>query len=167
MAIDLAALKARVQARVETEAAAKAATAAAKRDPRKAAEAYALNALADWRNVALVLVLEDWECACGERGTAPGGLFLFQEHARMGNSTRLAAIGNHQENTEHLPRRWMTKERVVALCPYCLETNGFTREHKQPVAPLLGLQWPVPASPNQSGRVMQPHEEEENASRDC
>jgi len=162
MAIDLATLKARVQARVETEAAAKAATAAAKRDPRKAADAYALNTLADWRNVALVLVHEEWKCACGASASSPQGLFLFQEHARMGNSTRLAAIGNHQEDTEALPRRWMVKERVVALCHFCQTSNGFTREHKQPVAPAISLQWPVPPSPNQSGRVMQPHEENDD-----
>lgn len=135
MAIDLATLTARVKARVAAEATVKVAKAAASKDPAKLAEVMALQNLADWNTVALVLRHDSWTCTCGASGIAPGGLFLAQEHSRMANCSRLAATALSPD-VEHLPRRQQTVERKVGFCFFCATTGGFTRQHTPRVVPV-------------------------------
>ena len=156
--LDLAALTARVKARVATEEAAKVAKVAAKRDPSKAAEAYVLQNAADWNTTALVIVYDDWECACGNHGSSPRGLFLLQEHSRMANCSRLEAIGSGTP-PPHLPKKWFGESRIVALCHQCAPAVGFLKEYRRPPPPAHSALASFLTQAHQAGRVMQPHEE--------
>ena len=153
MALDLAALTARVKARVEADSAAKVAKKVASKDPAKAAEALALQNLADWNTVALVLRHDSWRCSCGASGIAPGGLFLAQEHSRMANCSRLAAT-EMSPDVEHLPRRQQTVERAVTHCFFCATSGGFTRQHAPRVVAMpAALAMPFIWQAGQAGRV--------------
>jgi len=153
MALDLAALTARVKARVEADGAAKVAKKVASKDPAKAAEALALQNLADWVPVALVLQHDSWACQCGASGMAPGGLFIAQEHARMANCTRLVTLAP-ADDVEHLPKRQMTSTRLVLHCFFCGTVGGFTRLHAfEPLAVAQATLPPTIHMAAQAGRV--------------
>lgn len=135
-------LLSRARAIVAAKAAAKASEVEAKKYAEIArkrplnAEELELQARADWEPVALVLVLDEWECSCGASGLAPAGLMIHSHHRRMA-AERLQAPRFESQVDETLPRRYHYERRVTALCPDCCEQNGFTERHA-PAAPRPG-----------------------------
>lgn len=135
MAISLDALTARVQARVQEKDRLEKAKEQAKKAKsdveRRAANeaAAAIQSAIDWKPVALVLRSLHWQCRCGAEGDAPGGLFIFYEHTRVPNSTRLCAP-RHSPVPQDLPRKSLVEVQVVSLCPTCGPEVGFRRPLK-------------------------------------
>lgn len=91
------------------------------------AEADRLRSELDWRLVALVLVIEEWECICGEDGQDPQGVYLYKEHTRMANSTVLTPPRHESAIPAELPRRVKYTNRTVSLCPHCMAGLGFSK----------------------------------------
>lgn len=133
----LADLTNRINAKLADEAKlkkAKAATKAARNDgERRAAneEALEIQSRMDWRPVALVLRKDHWQCGCGEEGEAPGGLFIYYEHTRIANTTKLAPPRTQANISNDLPRRVQVDARPVAICPACAPRLGFTKPLKE------------------------------------
>lgn len=125
----IAAAKAKVAATDQlkaTEAKAKTAKTEAARAESQA-EADRLRAELDWRLVALVIVIEEWECACGAGGEDPQGIYLYKEHARIANSSILTPPRHESAIPTDLPRRIKYTERVVSMCPHCMRGFGFEK----------------------------------------
>lgn len=132
MTISLEALQARVSKNLETAEElnrAKQKAKQAKSDSERLAanaEAADLASRIDWLPKALVLRFDRWECACGEHGRAPMGLFIYSEHTRLANASRIA-LPRHESSDElnRLPRKTQEVTRAVALCPVCAAAKGF------------------------------------------
>lgn len=130
----LADLFARAQAKVKADAEAKAAEKASKdlaalaKKRTLTTEELELRELSDWEPKALILVLDNWKCACGAEGISPGGLMIFSRHRRM-HAERLASPRFESQIDQNLPRRHLNKERICALCWFCKTTNGFGQPH--------------------------------------
>ncbi len=139
--ISLSDLTARAKAATAAKEAEKAAAKASRTRPATEEE-LELRAQADWRPIALVAVYDHWKCACGAEGQAPAGIMTHSEHTRMANSFRLAAPRFESEVPQNLPRKWMERERIVAICPICAGDLGFNKEldskHTPHAAPVLG-----------------------------
>lgn len=132
MSISLAELQARAKAAVakkELEAAAKKLETKARTGRQLTAEELELRERAEWQPVALVLVIDDWSCACGAEGLAPAGLMIHSEHTRLANTSRLVAPRFESQIPEALPRRYHYEKRITALCPVCCEKFGFRTKH--------------------------------------
>jgi hypothetical protein len=133
---DLAQLIANAQKRVQTEQAAKTAKAAAKARPTPEAMsvAHALQAQLDWRTVALVFKVERWTCTCGCTGDNPLGLFLFEEHTRVANSTRLVRPRS-EAGLPPLARRTLVETSSRAMCADCCSDHHFIQALNRAVLP--------------------------------
>ena len=129
--IDLNTLLQRAQAAVEAKEARKGAEAklkVARSKPEREqalAEVQRLTAIEDWRVVALVLRSERWTCACGSTGIIPDGLYVFEKHARLANTTRMVRVSSTSEVADSTPRRKLIAERAIGHCPDCGNRNGF------------------------------------------
>lgn len=140
---DLTSLAALVAQAKQTVAAKSAATTAATKlkSARSAVERESLQtevndmlAIVDWRSTALVLVYDHWECACGNHGKSPQGMFFFQEHTRLANATRIVPPRSESEGND-LPKRIKLEHRVVAVCPECAGEAGFHKIIEPPKTP--------------------------------
>lgn len=132
-------LIAEAKAKIAAEAAAKQATAQSKTAKTSAArdaslaEARRISNELDWRPTALVFVTDEWECACGEVGSTPAGMFIYKRHTRMANAFTLSAVRSESEGNE-LPRLIKYTERFISVCPSCCGTLGFQNELVEKVA---------------------------------
>lgn len=128
----LQSLIARVQGEVQAEKQLKAAetkTKTARTDAERAAsqaEADAIRAIVDWIPRAIVLVIENVECACGEEWETPQGMFILKEHARMANSAQLIPPRSESQLPD-LPRRIKYTNRICAVCQACMGRAGFSK----------------------------------------
>lgn len=146
---------------VATQAAAKSATAKVKSAKTAAArtdaqlEADRLYTALDWRPRASVLMFDRWACACGTAGDAPQGLFVYLEHGRLANTTRLIAVRLGDTSHNALPRRIKYIARQVAQCHDCMDQFGFHRvvapEIPHPAqAGFFATQWAALRRPTES-----------------
>ncbi len=130
----LEAIIAAAKAKVATEAAAKSALAGAKTAKTAAAreaslaESRRLQNELDWLPRALVLVIEQWKCACEETGNTPLGMFVYKEHARMANSSILVAPKHEADAGNNLPRMIKYTDRYLPVCNACSSQHGFLNE---------------------------------------
>lgn len=120
--------------KIATEAKAKAALTVSKTAKTQAArdaslaESRKLQNELDWFPRALVLVVEEWECACGKEGETPLGMFIYKEHARMANSSVLVAPRHEADEGNNLPKRIKYTERYLPICSHCCLDHGFIDE---------------------------------------
>lgn len=129
--IDLNTLLKRAQATMEAkesrkDAEAKIKVARSKPEREQAlAEVARLTAIEDWRVVALVLRSERWTCQCGATGRTPDGLYVFEKHARLANTTRMVRVGSAAEVADTTPKRQYQAERMIHHCPACEVAQGY------------------------------------------
>ena len=83
-------------------------------------------AIVDWRSTAIVLLLDCWTCSCGHHGASPQGMFFYQEHTRVANSTRLVPPRSESLGND-LPKRIKYDHRIVSVCDNCCNDAGFTK----------------------------------------
>lgn len=130
MSLSLTDLLAAAQSKVKaTEAKAKAeikvkkARSAGEREEAQE-EVNTLREQLDWETRALVYRVTRWQCACGGEGRTPIGMFLYQEHTRMANTTRMQTVRN-EASVPGLARHIVEETSITFMCPECLPNHGF------------------------------------------
>lgn len=125
----IAAAKQQVAAAEQAKVADKRAKTARTEEARLAslAESNKLREAIDWRPRAIVLLIEQWTCDCSAEGETPQGVYIFLEHIRLANSTRLVTPRDDLQLPDELPRRIKYLPRARHLCPDCMNEHGFKR----------------------------------------
>ena len=101
------------------------------------AEANKLREALDWRPQAVVLLIEQWTCDCQAEGESPQGVYVFYEHVRLANCTRMIPPRDDLQLPDGLPRRIKYLPRTVHLCPDCMGDHYF-RKIMTADSPILG-----------------------------
>lgn len=99
--------------------------------PSESLEAHQANEIArrllfqlEWREVALVALMDEQVCTCGRVHFWLEGEYIEREHVR--DRTARWHILRSGTETVLLPRRIEYRTQKVKICPSCLKEHGYT-----------------------------------------